>query len=76
MPRTLLYRRRPTPGRRRSSSSASGGDLRAGILAAHWRIHRENWPVQKALDEYFRLDANTWDSVNLVDVLKANAAKN
>jgi len=53
-----------------------GGDLRAGILAAHWRIHRENWPVQKALDEYFRLDANTWDAMILVDVLKANAAKN
>ena len=52
-----------------------GGDLRAGILAAHWRIHREGWTAQRALDEYFRLDANTWDSVNLVEVLKANAAK-
>jgi protein tyrosine phosphatase (PTP) superfamily phosphohydrolase (DUF442 family) len=52
-----------------------GGDLRAGILAAHWRIHREGWTVDRALAEYFRLDANTWDSVNLVEVLKANAAK-
>ena len=52
-----------------------GGDLRAGILAAHWRIHRENWTVDRALEEYFRLDANTWDSMSLVDALKKNAGK-
>ena len=52
-----------------------GGDLRAGILAAHYRIHREGWTVKQALDEYYRLDANYWDSVDLVKVLKENAAE-
>ncbi|MCX5656502.1 MAG: hypothetical protein NTY65_17845, partial [Planctomycetota bacterium] len=52
------------------------GDLRTGILAAHWRIHREGWTCETALDEYRQLDANYWDSLNLVDVLKQNAAKN
>jgi protein tyrosine phosphatase (PTP) superfamily phosphohydrolase (DUF442 family) len=52
------------------------GDLRAAILAAHWRIHREGWTFERAIDEYRRLDANYWDSLNLVEVLKANAGKN
>ena len=52
------------------------GDLRTGILAAHWRIHREGWTVDRALEEYFLLDANTWDSLILVDTLKKNAGKN
>ena len=52
------------------------GDLRTGILAAHWRIHREGWTFEKAIEEYRQLDANYWDSLNLVDVLKANAGKN
>ena len=52
-----------------------GGDLRAAILIAHYRIHREGWPFEKALDEYRRLDANYWDSLDLVKVLKENAAR-
>jgi protein tyrosine phosphatase (PTP) superfamily phosphohydrolase (DUF442 family) len=52
------------------------GDLRTGILAAHWRIHREGWTFEKAIEEYRQLDANYWDSLILVDVLKANAGKN
>jgi protein tyrosine phosphatase (PTP) superfamily phosphohydrolase (DUF442 family) len=49
------------------------GINRAGILAAHYRAHREGWSVEKALDEYWRLDANRFDTVHLVKVLKANA---
>jgi protein tyrosine phosphatase (PTP) superfamily phosphohydrolase (DUF442 family) len=52
-----------------------GGDLRAAMLVANYRIKREGWSVEKALDEYRRLDANYWDSLHMVDVLKANAAK-
>jgi hypothetical protein len=52
-----------------------GGDLRAAILVAHYRVHREGWTVEKALDEYYRLDANYWDSLDLVKVLKENAGK-
>jgi protein tyrosine phosphatase (PTP) superfamily phosphohydrolase (DUF442 family) len=50
-----------------------GGDLQAAILVAHYRIHREGWSVDKALDEFYRLDANFWDSLGLVQVLKDNA---
>jgi protein tyrosine phosphatase (PTP) superfamily phosphohydrolase (DUF442 family) len=52
-----------------------GGDLRAGILAAHYRIHREGWTFDRAIEEYRRLDANYWDSLDLVKVLKENAGK-
>ena len=52
-----------------------GGDLRAAILVANYRIHREGWSFDKALDEYRRLDANYWDSLHLVEVVKDNAAK-
>ena len=52
-----------------------GGDLRAGILAAHYRVHRESWSVEKALDEYYRLDASYLDSVDLVKKLRENASK-
>ena len=52
-----------------------GGDLRAGILLAHYRIHREGWTFDRALDEYRRLDANYWDSLGLVQVLKDNAPR-
>jgi len=49
------------------------GTLRAGILLAHYRIHREGWTAEKAIKEYYRLDANYWDSKHLVKVLKENA---
>ena len=49
------------------------GTLRAGILLAHYRIHREGWTVDQALKEYYRLDANYWDANHLVKVLKENA---
>ena len=52
-----------------------GGDLRAGILAAHYRIHRESWSVEKALDEYYRLDASRLDAMDLVKKLRENAPK-
>jgi protein tyrosine phosphatase (PTP) superfamily phosphohydrolase (DUF442 family) len=52
-----------------------GGDLRAGILAAHYRIYRESWGVEKALDEYYRLDASYLDSLDLVKKLRENAPK-
>ena len=51
-----------------------GGDLGAAILVAHYRIHREGWTADKALDEFYRLDANIFDSMNMVGVLKENAA--
>ncbi|MCY2932136.1 MAG: hypothetical protein NTV86_22105 [Planctomycetota bacterium] len=51
-----------------------GGDLRAGILLAHYRIHKQGWTFRRAYTEYRRLDANLWDSALLVAVLKANAA--
>ncbi len=50
-----------------------GGDLRAGILLAHYRIHKQGWTFRRAYTEYRRLDANLWDSALLVAVLKANA---
>jgi len=46
------------------------GINQAGILLAHYRIHVERWSVEKALDEYWRLDANFWDSIHMVQVLK------
>jgi protein tyrosine phosphatase (PTP) superfamily phosphohydrolase (DUF442 family) len=49
------------------------GTVRAGILLAHYRVHREGWTTEKALDEYRRLGANYWDSLTLVKVLKENA---
>jgi protein tyrosine phosphatase (PTP) superfamily phosphohydrolase (DUF442 family) len=52
-----------------------GGDLRAAILVANYRIHKEGWSFDKALDEYRRLDANYWDSLHMVQVLKDNAAR-
>lgn len=51
------------------------GTLRAGILLAHYRIHREGWDVDKAIKEYYRLDANYWDSKHLVKILKENASQ-
>jgi protein tyrosine phosphatase (PTP) superfamily phosphohydrolase (DUF442 family) len=52
-----------------------GGDLRAGILAADYRIYRESWSVEKALDEYYRLDASRLDAMDLVKKLRENAPK-
>jgi protein tyrosine phosphatase (PTP) superfamily phosphohydrolase (DUF442 family) len=52
-----------------------GGDLRAGILAAHYLIYRESWSVEKALDEYYRLDASYLDSADLVKKLRESAPK-
>ena len=49
------------------------GTLRAGIMLAHYRVHRQGWSVDEALNEYYRLDANYWDAVDLVKVLKENA---
>jgi len=53
--------------------------MRAAICArqSSSRItgYREGWTVEKALDEYYRLDANYWDSLDLVKVLKENAGK-
>ncbi|MBE3069248.1 MAG: hypothetical protein IMZ66_03325 [Planctomycetes bacterium] len=49
------------------------GINQAGILLAHYRIHREGWTVDTALAEYWRLDGNYWDSTHMVDVLKKNA---
>jgi protein tyrosine phosphatase (PTP) superfamily phosphohydrolase (DUF442 family) len=51
------------------------GTLRAGILLAHYRVHREGWTVDKAIKEYYRLDANYWDSKHMVKVLKENALR-
>jgi len=53
--------------------SSRTGTLRAGILLAHWRIHAQKWSVEQALNEYYRLQANIFDAVHLVEVLKANA---
>jgi protein tyrosine phosphatase (PTP) superfamily phosphohydrolase (DUF442 family) len=50
-----------------------GGNLQAGILLAHYRIHKEGWSFQRALNEYRRLDANYWDSIAMVKVLQDNA---
>ena len=50
-----------------------GGDLRAGILLAHYRIHKQGWSYERALTEYQRLDANVYDSAVLVGILKENA---
>lgn len=50
-----------------------GGDLRAGILLAHYRIHKQGWSFRRAYTEYRRLDANLWDSAVMVALLKANA---
>jgi protein tyrosine phosphatase (PTP) superfamily phosphohydrolase (DUF442 family) len=50
-----------------------GGDLRAGILLAHYRIHKQGWSYERALTEYQRLDANVYDSAVLVQILKDNA---
>jgi hypothetical protein len=50
-----------------------GGDLRAGILLAHYRIHREGWTYKRAIDEYYRLDAKRWDADILDKVLQENA---
>ncbi|MFA6134618.1 MAG: hypothetical protein WC869_11445 [Phycisphaerae bacterium] len=52
-----------------------GGNLRVAILLAYYRIHKEGWTCERALNEYWRLDANYWDSVTMVQVLKANAVK-
>ncbi|OQA01341.1 MAG: hypothetical protein BWY71_00414 [Planctomycetes bacterium ADurb.Bin412] len=49
------------------------GMLRAGILLAHYRIHREGWDVEAALEEYYKLDANYGESKKLVKVLRENA---
>jgi len=49
------------------------GTLRAGILLAHYRVHRQGWTVDEALNEYYRLEANYFDAVTLVKVLKENA---
>lgn len=50
-----------------------GGDLQAGILLAHYRIHKEGWSYRRALNEYRRLDANYWDSIAMLKVLEDNA---
>lgn len=50
-----------------------GGTVRAGILPAHYRIHRQGWTYDQAMAEYRRLGANFWDSLALVDLLKKNA---
>lgn len=50
-----------------------GGIAQAGILLAHYRIHRQGWTFDKALAEYRRLGANYWDSLAMVDTLKKNA---
>ncbi|MCY2928506.1 MAG: hypothetical protein NTV86_03255 [Planctomycetota bacterium] len=50
-----------------------GGDLRAGILLAYYRMHKQGWSFDRAYTEYQRLDANNWDAAPFVQVLKDNA---
>ena len=49
------------------------GPLKAGALLASWRMHRQNWSADEAIKEYYRLDANYWDSLHIVKVLKESA---
>ena len=49
------------------------GSIRAGILAAHYRVHREGWTVDRAMKEFYRLDANYFDSAHVASVLRASA---
>lgn len=51
------------------------GINQAGILAAYWRVQRQGWSVKKALDEFYRLDGNYWDSVDMIKVMKQAAAE-
>jgi len=50
------------------------GTLRAGILVAYYRVKKEGWTVDKALDEYYRLNANFWDSIPMVETMKKTVA--
>ncbi len=50
------------------------GTLRAGILVAYYRVRKEGWTVDKALHEYYRLAANFWDAVLMVETLKETVA--
>jgi protein tyrosine phosphatase (PTP) superfamily phosphohydrolase (DUF442 family) len=50
------------------------GTLRAGILVAYYRVKKEGWTVDKALDEYYRLAANFWDSIPMVETMKNTVA--
>lgn len=49
------------------------GPIQAGALLAYYRMHRQQWSVDDAIKEYYRLDANYWDSLDIVKVLKASA---
>ncbi len=50
------------------------GTLRAGIMLAYYRVVKEGWTVNKALDEYYRLQANIFDAVPLVQTMKRTVA--
>jgi len=50
------------------------GALRAGIMLAYYRVKKEGWTVKKALKEYYRLQANIFDSVPLVQTMKNTVA--
>lgn len=52
-----------------------GGINKAAIMLAHYRIHKEGWTYERAINEFWRLDANYWDSIGMVNVLKANAGR-
>jgi hypothetical protein len=52
-----------------------GGINKAGILLAYYRIRKEGWTYERAINEFWRLDANYWDVIGMVNVLKANAGK-
>jgi hypothetical protein len=49
------------------------GINQAGVLMAHYRIHRQGWTADRAIDEMYRLDANIWDCMHMEGVLRRAA---
>jgi protein tyrosine phosphatase (PTP) superfamily phosphohydrolase (DUF442 family) len=50
-----------------------GGEVRAASLLADYRIQKQGWSYDKAMDEYWRLRNNPWDSLTLVGIIKKRA---
>lgn len=50
------------------------GTLRAGVMLAYYRVKKEGWTVDKALKEYYALQANFFDGIHLVQTMKNTVA--
>jgi len=51
------------------------GAIRAGIWGAWCRVRKQGWSVGKAMNEYYKLQANIFDSMPIVATFRSAAAK-